>query len=74
MKQEVRDKLKQFLLEVAKEYFEGEVYDEIKMEIEEKIIPEIQENGFFKLPTWTKNFNNLMREYAIQQTYIEVAA
>jgi hypothetical protein len=75
MKQELKDKLKQFLLEVAKEYFkEKEDYEEIKKEIEEKIIPEIQENGFFKLPTWTKNFNNLMREYAIQQTYIETAA
>jgi hypothetical protein len=74
MRVELKDKLKAFFLEVAREYFGGEDYEEVKKEIETKIIPEIETNGFFKLPTWTKNFNSLMREYAIQQTYIEAAA
>jgi hypothetical protein len=71
MNPELKDKLKNFFLEVVKEYFENE--EEQEKEIK-KILVEIETYGFFKIPAWKNDLNDMMRRFVIQETYIATAA
>jgi hypothetical protein len=71
MNPELKEKLKNFFLEVAKEYFDDENQQDEEMK---KILMEIETTGYFEVPTWTNNFNDMMRRFVIQETYIAVAA
>jgi hypothetical protein len=39
-----------------------------------QMIKDIAKEGFFRIPPVTDEFNDMMRELAIEETYIEVAA
>jgi hypothetical protein len=71
MNPDLKEKLKNFFLEVAKEYFDDEDQQDEEMK---KILVEIETTGYFKVPTWTNNFNDMMRRFVIQETYIAAAA
>lgn len=70
---ELESALRSMMMEVLQEYRKGE-QDEDFQKLIDQLIKEVNVNGFFNIPTPTDSLNRLMREFAVQRTYIDVAA
>ncbi|MDP3980111.1 MAG: hypothetical protein Q8Q33_01715, partial [Chlamydiota bacterium] len=70
---ELGGKLKTYLLEIAAEVLKDESPEE-RERLVSSMVAEIQEDGFFKLPDWKDDFDQMMQQLLIEDNFIDVAA